>query len=63
MPPKRTTDKPLRLPNKKLKKAAPTYDTFDDAFDEAVIQEEKGERYRVGDKVNLGLAASGFPLS
>lgn len=50
MPPRKQK---LSLPPKNPKKTrqAPTYDTFEDAIDGGVEQEEKGERWRVGDKV------------
>lgn len=41
---------PLKTSRKKKSKV-PTYETFDEALDGGVEQEEKGERYRVGDKV------------
>lgn len=48
MPPRKQR---ISLPSKKKKSRAPTYETFDEALDGGVEQEEKGERYRVGDKV------------
>ena len=53
MAPKRRPLDPASRPPKKSKgvNVPVTYDTFEDALDAGVIQEEKGERYRVGDKV------------
>lgn len=56
MPPKLPVKRPSesehdRAP-KKGGKAEPTYDTYDEALDGAVAMEEKGERYRNGEKVS-----------
>ena len=50
---RRSEDQGSSKPPKKLgkRKTEPTYDTYDDAMDGGVEMEEKGERYRDGDKV------------
>ncbi|ODO07910.1 hypothetical protein I350_03491 [Cryptococcus amylolentus CBS 6273] len=56
MPPrrnlKRHNEDDARRPNKRAgkNKRNPTYDTYDEALDGGVEQEEKGERYRDGEK-------------
>lgn len=45
--PSRKAKRPPKMKGKK----EPTYDTYDDALDGGVEMEEKGERYRDGDKV------------
>ncbi|WVQ75932.1 hypothetical protein IAR50_005567 [Cryptococcus sp. DSM 104548] len=56
MPPrrnlKRHNEDDARKPNKRAgkNKRNPTYDTYDEALDGGVEQEEKGERYRDGEK-------------
>lgn len=53
MPPRKQRSALPPKVSKKKKRQAPTYETFDEALDGGVEQEEKGERYRVGDKVGF----------
>lgn len=54
-PPKRRPgglDRPPKNSKKSKGGSGPvTYETSEDALDAGVVQEEKGERYRTGDKV------------
>jgi hypothetical protein len=49
MAPTRRPPRPIKESKKKSK--VPTYDSFEEALDAGVVQEEKGERYRTGEKV------------
>lgn len=51
VPVKRRSESEHDRAQKKGGKAEPTYDTYDDAFDGGVAQEEQGERYKDGEKV------------
>lgn len=51
MAPKRRPPPPAAK-NLKKKSKVPVYESFEEALDAGVIQEEKGERYRTGDKVS-----------
>jgi hypothetical protein len=51
MPPRKQRSSLPPKTSRKKKSRVPTYETFDEALDGGVEQEEKGERYRVGDKV------------
>lgn len=47
----RDDESPAGRSSKKVVKE-PTYDTYDEAFDGGVEHEEKGERYKDGEKVS-----------
>ncbi|KAL7414968.1 hypothetical protein BDY24DRAFT_279209 [Mrakia frigida] len=62
-PKRRPLDPTTRPKNAKKSRQVVSYDSFEEALDAGVVQEEKGERYRVGDKVSFSpLLGEGFPL-
>jgi len=52
-PKRRPLDPTTRPKNAKKARQVVSYDSFEEALDAGVVQEEKGERYRTGDKVSL----------
>lgn len=53
LPAKRRNKEDGNRPNKKANEE-PTYETYDAALEGGVEMEEKGERFRTGEKVSVG---------